>query len=328
MNFGNTHLKHGQGAVNAALGVMLCLVLALFAFTSWGNRQHSLQSGLASASTQTRNLESFLTQSLNIIELSATNFETYTLLGIDWDEVNPRLLDAVRAAPFLRSLAIADANGVIVACSALEDVGETVELGSLFPQADASIQVVRVGTPQTGRDWASRTPVATTPMAGGNAASPQFVPVVVPISNSHTTYWLVAALNPDLFVTQATHLLGASSSRVAWLRYDGLPLWTSDTDSAGALANHARELGHRLPDKEFGQAPQTLSDGSEVLGAYRASSRYPTAVAVYLDKQEVLAPWRGTTLEQLAVLLLRPYEVSTGGIFDPWVLKEAHHPLG
>jgi diguanylate cyclase (GGDEF)-like protein/PAS domain S-box-containing protein len=302
MNFGNTHVKHGQGAVNAALGVMLCLVLSLFAYTSWGNRQHSLQSGLTSASTHTLNLESFLTQSLNIIELSATNFETYTLLGIDWEEVNPRLLDAVRAAPFLRSLAIADANGVIVASSALEDVGESVELGSLFPQADASIQVLRVGSPQTGRAWASRTPVATTSMAGGNAAPPQFVPVVVPISNSHTTYWLVAALNPDLFVNQATHLLGTSSSRVAWLRYDGLPLWTSDTDSAGALANHARELGHRLPDKEFGQAPQTLSDGSEVLSAYRASSRYPTAVAVYLDKQAVLAPWRGTTLEQLAVL--------------------------
>ena len=28
------------------------------------------------------------------------------------------------------------------------------------------------------------------------------------------------------------------------------------------------------------------------------------------------------------ILLLRPHEVSTGGIFDPWVLKEAHHPLG
>ena len=27
-------------------------------------------------------------------------------------------------------------------------------------------------------------------------------------------------------------------------------------------------------------------------------------------------------------ILLRPQEVSTGGIFDPWVLKEAHHPLG
>ena len=199
-------------------------------------------------------------------------------------------------------LAIADANGVIVACSALEDVGETVELGSLFPQADASIQVVRVGSPQTGRDWASRTPVASTPMAGGQTASPQFVPVVVPISNSHTTYWLVAALNPDLFINQATHKLDAKNSHVIWLRYDGLLLWVSDTDNMVALVNQSRALGSRLPDKEFGQAPQTLSDGSEVLNAYRASSRYPTAVAVYLDKQEVLAPWRGTTLEQLAVL--------------------------
>ena len=302
MNFGNTHAKHAHSVVNAALGVMLCLVLALFAYTSWGNRQHTLQSGLTTASTHTRNLESFLTQALNIIELSAINFESYTLLGIDWAEINPRLLDAVRAAPFLRSLSIADANGVIWASSTPADVGESIELGRLFPQADSSVQVLRIGAPEAGREWSSRPVGSAAPTPAGTAASPLFVPVVVPIPNRHTTYWLVAALNPDLFVTQATHLLGTAGSRVAWLRYDGLPLWTSDTDSAGALANHARELGRSLPNKEFGQMSQTLSDGTEVLNAYRASSRYPAAVAAYLDKQEVLMPWRAATLEQLAAL--------------------------
>jgi len=33
-------------------------------------------------------------------------------------------------------------------------------------------------------------------------------------------------------------------------------------------------------------------------------------------------------MRQCGLLLLRPHEVLTGGIFDPWVLKVAHHPLG
>ena len=35
-----------------------------------------------------------------------------------------------------------------------------------------------------------------------------------------------------------------------------------------------------------------------------------------------------TELVEGAALLLRPHEVSTCGIFDPGVLKVAHHPLG
>ena len=31
---------------------------------------------------------------------------------------------------------------------------------------------------------------------------------------------------------------------------------------------------------------------------------------------------------QLRNLLLRPHEVSSGGIFDAGILKVAHHPLG
>lgn len=209
MDTSNAHMKHSLSAVNAALSVMLCLVLALFAYISWDQRGDELRNGLTTAGSHVQSVESDLTQSLRIIELSATNFEVHAQLGIDWDEVSPRLLDAVRAAPFLRSLSIADVNGVIVASSTVADLGESIELGSLFPQADAAVQVLRVGPPQTGRDWSSRPSEPESPNWTGNGASPMFVPVVMPMPSSHTTYWLVAALNPDLFINQATHKLDA-----------------------------------------------------------------------------------------------------------------------
>ncbi|MBY0467313.1 MAG: hypothetical protein K2W33_20425, partial [Burkholderiales bacterium] len=123
MNPGKSGLMRTQRAVTAVLVVMLSLWLALFVYLSWDQRHDTLQDGLTTADTHSRNLEDYLTQSLRIIELSATNFETLTQLGIDWEDVNVRLVDAVRAAPFLRSLSIADANGHIVASSISADVG-------------------------------------------------------------------------------------------------------------------------------------------------------------------------------------------------------------
>jgi predicted XRE-type DNA-binding protein len=46
------------------------------------------------------------------------------------------------------------------------------------------------------------------------------------------------------------------------------------------------------------------------------------------DKIREIIQKRKLTQQQAAsLLLIRPHEVLTGGIFDPWVLKEAHVPL-
>lgn len=56
---------------------------------------------------------------------------------------------------------------------------------------------------------------------------------------------------------------------------------------------------------------------------YTLGQRLEKTVEEKLDAERQLAHGH-----QLIALLLRPHEVSTGGIFDPGVLKEAHHPLG
>ena len=102
-------------------------------------RNTVLNEGLSDAALHSRSIENHWTQSLRIIELSAANFESRLTHALDRQETNLRLLDAVRAAPFLRSLSIADAQGRIVASSADANLGEAVTLGDLFPQADACL---------------------------------------------------------------------------------------------------------------------------------------------------------------------------------------------
>ncbi len=296
----NRHTR-SRGAVATTVGAMLCLWIVMLAYISWDQRGNALKNGLAAAELQARNLEDYWTQSLRVIELSATNFEYIRTPWTDQQDVERRLLDTLRAAPYLRSLSIANANGVIVASSARTNLGEGIELSSLFPLADVAAQVVRVGPLQTGRDWATRA-LGDTP-SPSDPAQPTFLPVAIPIANELATYWLVAALNPDLFMTHATQLLGADGGRVTWLRYDGLALWASDPDSSGALASAGTALGRQLSQKEFGSFEHTLADGTHVLSAYRASSRYPVAVAVYLDRDVVLTRWVEDITDRLAVVL-------------------------
>lgn len=298
------HRPRNRRAVLAMVAAMLCLWLATLAYLSWGQRNAVLNEGLSDAALHSRSIENHWTQSLRIIELSAANFESRLTHALDRQETNLRLLDAVRAAPFLRSLSIADAQGRIVASSADANLGEAVTLGNLFPQADASVQVVRVGTLQVGRDWSARPPLGSSATAMPTPAQTlSFLPVLLPIPHAHAGYWLVAALNPDLFITHAAHALGAASGRVAWFRYDGSALWSTDPDHADALVADTNALGAILPHKEFGRSAQTLTDGTQVLRAYQASSRYPVAVAVYLDREAVLSPWVIDTRNHMAVVV-------------------------
>ena len=55
-----------------------------------------------------------------------------------------------------------------------------------------------------------------------------------------------------------------------------------------------------------------------------AADRHPVAVAF----GEYLKTLRKNSDKSQAELLLRPHEVSSGGIFDAGILKVAHHPLG
>ena len=299
-----SRLLHTQRQLAGLAGAMLCLWLATLGYHSWERHHETVQSGLHAAELHARQFEYILTSSLVGIEFVASKFNLTHTPWVDGRHIDVNLTDVVRAAPHLRSLSVADASGRIVASSSEANLGKHVGLDELYPQADATVQVLRVGLPQTGRDWSDRpaAPPASDQVWAGSR-QPHFVPVLMPLPGTSGTQWLVAALNTDAYATHTTQMLGAQVAHVVWLRYDGLYLWASQPDMAEAWVADARATGQRIAQKEFGRFEQTLSNGHGVLTAYRASSRYPLAVAVHLDKTAVLQPWRASVSSDLVVTL-------------------------
>ncbi|HRK40155.1 MAG TPA: EAL domain-containing protein [Burkholderiaceae bacterium] len=299
-----SRLMRARRQLAGLAGALLCLWLATLGYHAWERHKETVEGGLHAAELHARQFEDYLTSSLINIELGATNFDFTHTPWVDSQDVDARLADVVRASPRLRSLSVADASGRIVASSSATNLGERVGLGESYPQADASVPVLRVGITQVGRDWSDRSPESAPPVpASADTRLPHFVPVWMPLPGASGTQWLVAALNTDAYTTHATQMLGAQAAHVAWLRYDGLYLWAAPTDMPDALAADARATGQRISQKEFGRLELTLPNGHAVLTAYRASSRYPLAVAVHLDRQAVLQPWYDDVTTDLTVAL-------------------------
>ena len=210
-----SRLLRAQRQLARMAAALLCLWLLTLGYHGWERRHETLQSGLQAAALHARQFEDFLTSSLVNIEFGASNFDFTSLPWVEGQDVDARLADVVRATPHLRSLSVADASGRIVASSSPANVGERVGLVELYPQAEASVAVLRVGMRQTGRDWSDRPVQPTVPSTVSDGSRlPHFVPVLMPMPGMAGEQWLVAALNTDAYATHATQMLGAQAAHV------------------------------------------------------------------------------------------------------------------
>ncbi|MBN8442165.1 MAG: response regulator [Thauera sp.] len=284
--------------VALALALLVCGWLGAFGFTLWRLHGNALASGLAEAQTHARNFEEQLTQTLKVIDITASTFEPKTDAGggIDATEAGQRLAVALRPTPYLRSLSLVDARGRIVASSNPDNIGITFDAGSFYPAA-ADAPIMRIGLPTPGRDFAS---------AGGGLPRPAdlaFIPVMRRLSTGHDPLWLLAALNPDYFINQFAQFLAADKGAVQWLRYDG-PLLVSSApaDLPGADAAHG-PLEEHLAQHEAGHYSGSLPDGQAALTAYRASRLFPALVVVHIDRARALAGWEAESRQLAAIVL-------------------------
>ena len=299
-----SRLLRAQRQLAGLAAGLLCLWLITLGHQGWERHNETVHNGILAAELHARQFEDVLTSSLVGIEIGATKFNFTHTPWVDEQDIDANLADVVRATPHLRSLSVADASGRIVASSTSANLGKPVGLNEWYPTADGSVPVMRIGTPQSGRDWSERPEGPTVPASVmTESRQPYFVPVLMPLPGTPDGQWLVAALNTDAYATHATQMLGKTPAHVIWLRYDGLYLWANPTDMPDTLAADARAIGQRISQREFGRFEQTLPNGHQVLTAYRASSRYPLAVVVHLDKAAILEPWREDMKKDLAIAM-------------------------
>ncbi len=295
----STGVPHrGRRAVRLGLALTIAGWLAAFAFMLWHLRDVALDNGLAQAVTQARNFEEHLTQTIQVVDLTAGSIDVSSGSPAD---LGRRLVTALRPAPFLRSISLVDAKGRVIASSNPENLGTRIAGVDFYPDAPPQAEVIRIGMPWRGRDFADgRVATRNAPLAPDDAS---FIPVMRPLRKGGETLTVVAALNPDYFINHFSQLLNTTEGYVQWLRYDG-PLLVSSrpTDRPGA-PSLAGPLVDRVAEREQGRGAQTLAGGHAVLSAYRASSRFPAVVAVHIDREQALEAW-GVEARRLSSIVL------------------------
>jgi diguanylate cyclase (GGDEF)-like protein/PAS domain S-box-containing protein len=264
-------------------------------------RERALQAGMVSVDTFARSFEEHLTKTLHLVELVFSTLEHAPDSGEARFEAVARV--ALRSAPHLRSLSLLDAQGRVMASTDPANVGSSFAVGSAYPAVEPQMTLLRIGAVQVGRDIAGA--AAAGPGRPGPTDGPSVVPVLrrlPPVTGSNAG-WILAAVNPEHFVQHHSLMLDPREGHVQWLRYDGLLLTSSGLHDLPWSVGQSGDVMRRLAQQEFGRFEQTLSDGRDVLSAYRASSGYPALIAVHLYRTRVLAAADAQT-RALAVIVL------------------------
>ena len=301
MNWAQPQLLR-RGIFFGSMAVLALGAVGLTAQFVWRARAEVIASKFDAATQHARAFEDHLTQSFNVISLTLANAAEIDPSRIAAPQPPKEFIAALRQAPYLRSLALLDANDTIVASSNVHNLGRKVGLSDFVPRKPSAAEVIRVGPPWMGRDFGDGHPVVAE--QAGSADSASFLPVardVVLDDGSRVT--LLAAVNSDFFLNHYTRALDPVSATVDLLRYDGTLLLSSDATQTPGTRQGAGLLASRLAQSEFGRFEQRMADGRTVLTAYRASRTYPFVIVVQLDKAQLLTAWREEAAATLSVVL-------------------------
>ena len=297
--------RHFRLLFFGALALFIASTLAITSYTLWRLQGDALHNGLNKAALYTRNTEDFLTQSLHVTELAAAQALPSEKIALDLPAMARSFTTTLQHAPFLRSISLLDAQSRIIASSNPANVGVIVATHNYLPAADGRQNLLRIGTPWTGRDFAAGQPISANLPAPGDANT--FVPIAYTLVQASRAVTVVVALNPDYFLNHISKMLDASEGSVEVLRFDGTHLMATNPETQiGALhGDVVRALG--LPEIESGTFELVRDDHQKTLTAFRASRLYPFVLITYLDREYALQAWHqdaGTLLGVVFSVLL------------------------
>ena len=190
--------------------------------------------------------------------------------------------------PFLRGMAVVDANGLVRSSGDSQDVGRTVQLQALGPLPAPGAE--RLGGQVPGRLLADIT-------RGNSARVPAgmgFLPLVRSVqAPGGQALFVIALLNPNAFVNFQQLALDGPGAAAALASYDGRLI--AGTDTVALPAGHSLQalppFRDFLPRLEHGRWEGAgLRPGTQI-AAFRVSSTRPLAVLVEVDSKAALAPW-------------------------------------
>lgn len=265
--------------------LVVASALSATAYTLWRLRVETIDRHFDAASMHARAFEDHLTHTFNVIDLTLT-------AAVDETGQPAGLEGALRHAPYLRSLALIDAEGKILASSSPANIGSHISPDDFLPAATLPRGILRAGRPWIGRDFGDARPSFPNSPAAPDAQT--LIPVMRDVPASGNNRWLkiAASINPDYFLNYYSRNMTADPGTVDVYRYDGTLLFSTDTRRKPGSTISDPGLMKRLAGEEIGQLERSDESGRAVLTAFRGARSYPFAVVVDLAFENALAPWR------------------------------------
>jgi diguanylate cyclase (GGDEF)-like protein/PAS domain S-box-containing protein len=288
-------------AIFVSLALFVSAMLGITGYTLWRLHAAAITNGLEISEMHTRSFEDYLTQSLHATELAATNAVPGRNGAANPRDIERSFLKTLQHSPQLRSMSLLDEHQRIIASSNPANIGVSVATGSYLPPSGGRQELLRIGSPWAGRDFADGRPSsADTPV---EAQALGFIPFTRTLTIGSRDMTLLFALNPDYFINHISQEVDAGMGEVKVLRYDGTILM--DTDPAGRIgAIHdyvVRDL--KLSEVESGKFEQVFHDGRRELTAYRSSRLYPFVVITHIHPAYALRKWQSEAKTLLAVVI-------------------------
>ena len=274
------------------LVLVVCFLFAgIWTYQLLQGKERAIAFAQANTANLVHIIEEANNRTLQAIDLTLNNVEIGIKRG-RWTEgydANTYLQSLLNESPQVREVAFADKSGrVMVTSRGKLPENLSVKDETYFKKAQGgTLPTLCISSPQSGR------------LLGDVAHTGQWHLIMArAVYNDDGGFAGVAlaVINPSFFQELIYALDIGKKGYVAYYRYDGILLMTSDSTSLDLDdANPANDLifSEYLPKKEWGTftLEKSEDDSSAYIISYRATSRWPVLVVVGLDQSEVLAPW-------------------------------------
>lgn len=277
------------------------ILLILTGYVLWRSRVDAINKGLEIATIYAKTLEASLTQSLRISEAFVGHFASTDTSKESPERTAERFNDALRHAPFLRSISELNAYGEIVNSSNQRNIGVSLKICCLLPTS--SLTGLRISGPWLGRDFNEAQPIVDTQPA--STSLPNFVPLMKKRHHSEERY-MVLTLSPDYYLAQIAHLLEEQAGKIDVFLYDGTLLFSSDQKKIMGHKDETLSKRLRVDERDAGSLIESeeYDPSSLSLLAFQVSRFYPVIVLARLDVDHALRAWRNESKVLLAALAL------------------------
>jgi len=294
-----TWLGGRYGVLFLSLVVTVAFV-AIWSHQLWQGRERAMVVAETTAANLSRAMENANARTIQAVDLILVNVAAGMrpggwAYGLD-RELNGKafLQSLLDEAPQVREVAFADATGRITALSrraahptidiSLEPYFELAKAGKLPP--------LYISTPYRGR-------LLGETMDGGRTTKQWHLIFAQAVHDDDGLFigMALAVINPGYFQEQIGALDVGQKGFVAYYRYDGKLLVQGGPDHLEIGSdNHATHplFAEHLPVREWGtfRHEKDAYHPAPHIVSYRATTRWPLLVAVYLDQGEALSSWR------------------------------------